>query len=72
VARKWISVYTIIILSALVLTALIQYSFQHFSLNGKDELSPFISSSIILVAMLLLILCIVINYRLIKKLLNKL
>ncbi|MEO6670466.1 MAG: hypothetical protein ABIN36_13370 [Ferruginibacter sp.] len=72
VARKWISVYAIIILSALALTAMIQYSFQHFSLNGRDELSPFINSSIILVAILLLILCIVINYRLIKKLLNRL
>ena len=72
VARKWVAAYAIIILSALCLTAFIQYSLQHFSLNGKDELSPFINSSILIVAVLLLILCVVINYRLIKKLLTRL
>ncbi|MEO8772398.1 MAG: FtsX-like permease family protein, partial [Ferruginibacter sp.] len=72
VARKWVVAYAIIILSALCLTAFIQYSFQHFSLNGKDKLSPFISISVIIVALLLLILCVIINYRLIKKQLTRL
>ncbi len=72
VAKKWVAAYTVIIFSALILTAIIQWLFQHFSLNGKDELSPFVHSSVILLAVLLLVLCIWINYRLVKKLLYKL
>ncbi|MBC7535392.1 MAG: hypothetical protein H7258_06835 [Ferruginibacter sp.] len=67
VAKKWIVAYAIIIVSALLLTGLIQYLFQHFSLNGKDELSPYLHSSVTLLAVFLLILSIAVNYRLIKK-----
>jgi hypothetical protein len=71
-AKKWIPAYTIIIFSALILTALIQFAFQHFSINGRDELAPLVDSKVILLAAALLLLCIAVNYRLIKKLLYKL
>ena len=72
VAKKWVPAYTIIIIAALLCTALLQCSFQHYVLSGRDELSPFIHISIVLLAAVLLLLCIFVNYRLIRKLLYRL
>lgn len=72
VAKKWIPAYTIIIIVALAFTAILQFLFQSTVLSGRDELSPFINISIVLLAALLWLLCIAVNYRLIKKLLYKL
>lgn len=72
VARKWIGAYTVVILSALLLTALIQFLFQQFSLNGKDTLSAFVHPGVIILAAVLWLLCIITNYQLVKKLLYKL
>lgn len=72
VAKKWVFAYTIIIIVALLLTEAMQYLFQHFSLNGKDTLDAFIDLKIVILAAILWVLCIFINYRLIKKLLNRL
>jgi hypothetical protein len=72
VAKKWTPVYIIVILSALIVTELLHWSFQHFVLGNNELLSPVIDWSVIAVALILILLCILINYRLIKKLLNKL
>jgi len=72
VAKKWIPAYTMIILAALVAASLLQFAFQHVSLNGKDELPSFLHSSVFLLAGVLWLLCIAVNYRLIKKLLYRL
>lgn len=72
VARRWIPVYISIVLIALAATQVFQYIFRQSFLNGRDELSPFIHWSVLVVAALLTILCIGINYRLIKKLLFRL
>ena len=72
VAKKWTPVYIIVVLSALIITEIGQWSFQQFVLGDSDQLSPFINWTVLLVAIILVLLCIVINYRLIKKLLNKL
>ena len=72
VAKKWIPAYTYIILVALILTAIIQFIFSRYVLNGRDELSPYLHISIFLLAAVLLLLCIVVNYRLIRKLLYRL
>ncbi len=72
VAKKWVGAYTIVILAALCVTAAIQYTFQYFSLTGRDDLSPFLHFSVIILAISLWALCIFINYRLIKKLLTRL
>ena len=72
VAKRWVPVYIIIVLSALAITILFQYYFQHFAMSGREELSPFIHWSVVAVAMLLLFLSIVINYRMVSKLLHRL
>jgi hypothetical protein len=72
VAKKWVPVYISIILVALIATQGFQYFFQQGFLNGRDDLSPFLHWSVITIAVLLILLCIGINYRLIKKLLFRL
>ncbi len=72
VAKKWIPVYAIIILLAFAGTALFQYSFQKNFIAGQDVLSPYPHFFVIALAAILFLLCVVANYRLIKKLLYKL
>ncbi len=72
VAKRWIPVYIIIVLSALIATILFQYYFKHFAMKGREELSPFIHWSVGIVALLLLTLSIIVNYRMVSKLLHKL
>ncbi len=69
VAKKWIPVYAIIIGSALLLAQLLHFIFQQFYINGREMLSPFLHPISLLVAVILMILCVAINDRLIKKLL---
>lgn len=72
VAKKWIPVYAIIITSVLIITVFLQYSFQHFVLHNREEISPLIDKSVIIISAILLFLSIIINYRMVKKLLYKL
>ena len=72
VAKKWVPVYVIVILVALIATAGLHFIFQQGFLNGRDDLSPFIHWSVLVVAVALIGLCISINYRLIRKLLYRL
>ena len=72
VAKRWIPVYIIIVLSALAVTVLFQYYFQHFAMKGREELSPFIHWGVAVAASLLLFLSIIVNYRMVSKLLHKL
>ncbi len=72
VAKKWIPVYLIIILSALFITAIFQWVFQQFAMNGRADLPMFIHWFVVLVALLLLVLSALVNYRMVKKLLLKL
>lgn len=72
VAKKWIPVYTVIILIALITTFILQYVFQHNLVTVRDSLLPLAHYSIVLIALLLLLLCIFINYGMIKKLMMKL
>lgn len=72
VAKKWIPVYSIIILTALALTAIFQYIFQHYVLNNRPELSPWLNMNVLVIAFALLGLCVFVNYKLIRKLLYRL
>ena len=72
VAKKWIPVYIFIIITALVLTQLLHWGFQHFVTPSREGLSYFIDWTVLAIAVLLLALSIFINYRLVNKLLNKL
>jgi ABC-type antimicrobial peptide transport system permease subunit len=72
VAKKWIPVYIIIIISALLLTQLLHWGLQHFVMPAREELSFFINWTVIVIAVLLLVLSAALNYRLVQKSLDKL
>ena len=72
VAKKWIPVYAIIILTALIATQLFQYMFQKNFIAGQDALSPYLHIYVLALAVILFVLCVLANFRLIKKQLYKL
>ena len=72
VAKKWVPVYIFIVIAAVAATELLHWSFQHFVMKDRDELSPFLNWIVLATATVLLLLSITINFRLIKKLLRKL
>ncbi len=72
VAKKWVPVYIVIIIAALILTQLLHWGFHYFVTPANDELSYFINWTVLAIAMLLLALSIFVNYRLVKKSLDKL
>lgn len=72
VAKKWIPVYVMVIISAIVVTAFLHWGFQHFFMNNSEILSPSVHWIVLAVAVFLLLLSITVNFRLVKKLLHKL
>jgi hypothetical protein len=72
VAKKWIPVYIAVVIAAVAITAVLHFSFQHFVMQDKEELSPMIHWAVVAIALLLLLLSIAVNFRLVKKLLYKL
>ena len=72
VAKQWVWIYALIIFVALAATQLFQFMFQHNFVAGQNMLSPYVHVDVIILAMVLFCLCIVANYRLIKKLLYQL
>ena len=72
VSKKWIPVYVAIIVVSVAATSTLHWGFRHFAMRDNENLSPFIHWSVLFVAILLLILSVLINYRLVKKLLYKL
>ena len=72
VAKKWIPVYVMVVVAALLVTAFLQYAFRGWVMNNSELLSPFIHWMVILVALVLLLVSVLVNYRLVKKLLYKL
>ena len=69
VAKRWVPVYTAIVLTALIGAAIFQWAFQQFALNGRSDLSPYLHWMVIIISAILLLLSTFINYRLVKKLL---
>ncbi len=72
VAKKWIPVYAIIILTALVATQFFQYMFQKNFIAGQDALSPYLHIYVLALAIILFVLCVLANFKLIKQQLYKL
>ncbi len=72
VAKKWVPVYTTIIIVSLILTQVLQGFFQHFIAAGKENFPLFIDWSVIAIALVLLILSAGFNFSIVKKLLQKL
>ena len=72
VSKQFVPVYIIIVVSALVVTQIIQYLFHQNIMYNRPELHTMVNWLVILIAFLLVLLSIITNHRLVKKLLNKL
>ena len=70
-ARQFMPVYIFVVLTGLALTQVMQWSFHHFVMYDRPELSSFVHWSVIAAAVLLIVLSIITNYRLVKRLLYK-
>lgn len=71
-SKRFVPVYITIVLMALLVTQLAQWAFHHFVMFDRPELSSFIHWSVWLLGVILIILSIVTNYRLVRKLLYRL
>ncbi|MEO6455754.1 MAG: FtsX-like permease family protein [Ginsengibacter sp.] len=71
VAKTWIPVYIIVIISAIIFTEVMHYFFIKKSLAQNNNLSYLIHWSVIATAVVLLIISVFINYSLVKKELYK-
>lgn len=72
VSRQFIPVYMTIVLCALAVTQLMQWAFHKFIMFNRPELSSLVHWSVLLVALLLIMLSVITNFKLVKKLLHKL
>jgi hypothetical protein len=70
-AKQFIPVYIFVVLTAFAFTQLIQWAFHHFVMYDRPELSTFVHWSVVAAASLLIVLSIITNYRLVRKLLYK-
>ena len=72
VSRRFIPVYVLVVLAALALTQVMQWAFHHFAMYDREELKTPVHWSVVVLALVLIALSGVTNYRLVKKLLYKL
>lgn len=72
VSRQFIPVYIFIVLAALALTQILQWAFHHMVMYDRPELSSIVNWVVVVIAGGLIILSIITNYRLVRKLLYKL
>jgi hypothetical protein len=70
-AKQFMPVYIFVVLTGLALTQVMQWSFHHFVMYDRPELSSFVDWTVIAAAILLIILSIITNYRLVKRLLYR-
>ena len=69
VSRQFVPVYLSVVVVALLITGLMQVLFHRWVMFGRPELSSFVHWSVIALALLLVMLALLGNYRLVKKLL---
>ena len=72
VAQQFVPVYVMVVLIALVITQLIQWAFHHYVMFDRPELSPLLHWSVAVVAVFLVILSIIANHTMVKRLLTRL
>lgn len=72
VSKQFIPVYVLVVVSALAVAQLMQWSFHRFAMYNRPEMSSFVHWTVILTALLLIGLSLVTNHRMVKKLLYKL
>ncbi len=71
VTRRFLPVYMLIVLLALALTQALQWAFYALVMDRRSELSGLLHWTVFLLALLLVILSLVTNYRLVQKLLYR-
>jgi hypothetical protein len=72
VSGKFIPIYIFIVVAALIITQVMQWAFHHFVMYDREELNTPVNWSVIVLAIALIVLSAITNYRLVKKLLYKL
>lgn len=72
VSRRFIPVYIFIVIAALAITQVLQWAFHHTVMYDRPELSSAVNWIVIVIAIGLIILSIITNYRLVRKLLYRL
>lgn len=71
VSRRFIPVYILVVLFALAATQLMQWAFHHFAMFDREELSTPLHWSVLAVAVFLVFLSLITNYRMVRKLLYR-
>lgn len=71
VARRFIPVYILVVLFAVILAQLMQWAFHHFAMFDREEMSTPLHWSVWVIAVFLVILSLVTNYRMVRKLLYR-
>lgn len=69
VAKLFVPIYIAVVLAALIVTQLMQWSFHHFVMYDRPELTSIVSLVVVVVAFALILLSVITNYRLVKSLL---
>src|SRR5688572_9986233 len=72
VSKRFIPIYILIVLAALLLTQAMQWAFHRLVMYNREELDTPVHWSVVALAIVLIALSAVTNYRLVKKLLYKL
>lgn len=72
VSKQFIPVYILVVAVALALTEIMQWTFHHFAMFNRPELSSFIHWIVLAAAVVLIMLSLFTNFRMVKKLLYKL
>ena len=67
VAGKWIPVYVVIVIVAVVVTSILQWLFFTYTTSLDTKMSPYIHWSVAALSIVLIILTAMSNYRLVKK-----
>ena len=71
VSRRFIPVYILVVFFALAVVQLMQWAFHHFAMFDREELSTPLHWSVLVVAVFLVVLSLITNYRMVRKLLYK-
>ena len=72
VAKLFIPIYIAVVLAAMAATQLMQWSFHHFVMYDRPELSPFVDWTVMITGIILVLLSVFANYRLVRRLFSKL
>ena len=72
VSKQFVPVYIFIVLAALGITQLLQWAFHHLVMYDRPELNTMVHWIVLALALALILLSIMTNFRLVRKLLQKL